>query len=118
MKLHKNTQKYFWNSSDFLPVMGTGAAGSVQNNSTWVGVPTPQYPAGNDPLVPPGALQKLLNDHITFWILRQSNLQCMNIVKYAPACMRSKFFQSVGLFVTLWAVGHQVPLSMGFSRQE
>ena len=30
----------------------------------------------------------------------------------------AKFLQSVGLFVTLWAVGRQAPLSMGFSRQE
>ena len=60
MKLHKSTQKYFWNSGGFLPVMGTGAAGSVQNDSTWVGAPTP-------------ALQKPLNDHVTFWIQRDNN---------------------------------------------
>ena len=27
-------------------------------------------------------------------------------------------FSHVQLFVTLWTVAHQVPLSMGFSRQE
>ena len=27
-------------------------------------------------------------------------------------------FSHVQLFVTLWAVAHQAPLSMGFSRQE
>ena len=27
-------------------------------------------------------------------------------------------FSHVQLFVTLWTVGHQAPLSMGFSRQE
>ena len=27
-------------------------------------------------------------------------------------------FSHVGLFVTLWTVAHQNPLSMGFSRQE
>ena len=27
-------------------------------------------------------------------------------------------FNSVWLFVTLWTVAHQAPLSMGFSRQE
>ena len=30
-----------------------------------------------------------------------------------PSC-----FSRVRLFVTLWAVAHQAPLSMGFSRQE
>ena len=28
------------------------------------------------------------------------------------------FFSRVQLFVTLWTVDHQAPLSMGFSRQE
>ena len=27
-------------------------------------------------------------------------------------------FSHVRLFVTLWTIAHQVPLSMGFSRQE
>ena len=33
------------------------------------------------------------------------------------ACMLSRFSQ-VCLFVTLWIVAHQTPLTMGFSRQE
>ena len=33
------------------------------------------------------------------------------------ACLLSHFI-SVWLFVTLWTVAHQAPLSMGFSRQE
>ena len=33
------------------------------------------------------------------------------------ACMLSHF-SCVRLFVTLWTVAHQAPLSMGFSRQE
>ena len=33
------------------------------------------------------------------------------------ACMLS-CFSCVQLFVTLWMVAHQAPLSMGFSRQE
>ena len=33
------------------------------------------------------------------------------------ACMLSHF-SCVQLFVTLWTVAHQAPLSMGFSRQE
>ena len=33
------------------------------------------------------------------------------------ACMLSRFSR-VRLFVTLWTVAHQAPLSMGFSRQE
>ena len=30
----------------------------------------------------------------------------------------AKSFSPVPLFVTLWTVAHQAPLSMGFSRQE
>ena len=35
-------------------------------------------------------------------------------------CLRAKLLQSyhIQLFVTLWTVAHQAPLSMGFSRQE
>ena len=33
------------------------------------------------------------------------------------ACMLSRF-SHIRLFVTLWTVTHQAPLSMGFSRQE
>ena len=38
-------------------------------------------------------------------------------IKYSFACMLS-YFSHVQLFVNLWTVTHQVPLSMGFSRQE
>ena len=34
------------------------------------------------------------------------------------ACVHAKLFSHVQLFVTLWSVAHQAPLSMGFSRQE
>ena len=33
------------------------------------------------------------------------------------ACVLSRF-RGVRIFVTLWTVAHQAPLSMGFSRQE
>ena len=32
--------------------------------------------------------------------------------------MRAQLFSHVQLFVTLWTVAHQAPLSMGFPRQE
>ena len=35
----------------------------------------------------------------------------------ASACMLSRF-SCVQLFVILWSVVHQAPLSIGFSRQE
>ena len=38
-------------------------------------------------------------------------------VKGRFVCMLSHF-SHVQLFVTLWTVAHQAPLSMGFSRQE
>ena len=34
-----------------------------------------------------------------------------------PSCVLSRFSR-VQLFVTLWTVAHQAPLSMGFSGQE
>ena len=34
------------------------------------------------------------------------------------ACVCAKSLQLCRLFVTLWAVAHQAPLSMGFSRQD
>ena len=34
-----------------------------------------------------------------------------------PACVLSRF-SCVGLFVTLWTVAHQAPLSMGFSGKQ
>ena len=34
-----------------------------------------------------------------------------------PACLPSHF-SCIWLFATLWTIAHQVPLSMGFSRQE
>ena len=36
---------------------------------------------------------------------------------YVSVCALSHF-SCVQLFVTLWSVAHQAPLSMGFSRQE
>ena len=33
-------------------------------------------------------------------------------------CIHAKLLSCVQLFVTLWTVAHQAPLSMGFSRQE
>ena len=34
------------------------------------------------------------------------------------SCACAKSFQTVQLFLTPWTVAHQVPLSVGFSRQE
>ena len=34
------------------------------------------------------------------------------------SCVDVDMLRCVRLFVTLWAVAHQAPLSMGFSRQE
>ena len=39
-------------------------------------------------------------------------------VIYLLVCMCAKLLQSCLLFVTIWAIAHQAPLSMGFSRQE
>ena len=35
-----------------------------------------------------------------------------------PPCVRASHFSCVRLFLTLWTVAHQVPLTMGFSKQE
>ena len=44
---------------------------------------------------------------------------CCNICcKPLSCCLHTKSFSCVWLFVMLWTVAHQAPLSMGFSRQE
>ena len=40
-----------------------------------------------------------------------------NLIIYTCTCVLS-CFNRVQLFVTLWTVAYQVPLSMGFSRQK
>ena len=50
------------------------------------------------------------------------NTRCLELSYYIDAyslcgCMPSHF-SCVWLFVTIWTVSHQAPLSMGFSRQE
>ena len=40
----------------------------------------------------------------------------LEVVKCVPRVL--SHFSHVRLFLTLWAVAHQAPLSMGFSRQE
>ena len=47
----------------------------------------------------------------TLWRLLKKKLGTM------PPCVLSHFSR-VRLFVTLWTIGHQAPLSMGFSRKE
>lgn len=96
MKLHKSIRKHFCNSCGFLLVLGFRKGGTgaptvpllhqkAQSNPAWVLPPTP-CSAGNDPHIPttPGASQRLLNDHVTFWVLKNNNLQFMSMVKYAP----------------------------------
>ena len=39
------------------------------------------------------------------------------LLRHVSACVLSHFSR-VQLFVTLWTIAHQAPLSMGFSRQE
>ena len=41
----------------------------------------------------------------------------LDISSYIYVCVLS-CFSHIRLFVTLWTVAHQAPLSMGFSRQE
>ena len=43
-----------------------------------------------------------------------SNFRSMNL----PYLLNCQLLSHVQLFVTLWTVAHQAPLSMGFSRQE
>ena len=45
------------------------------------------------------------------------HIKCCCFLGLFPVCKLSRFSR-VRLFVTLWAVAHQAPLSIGFSRQE
>ena len=51
------------------------------------------------------------------WILRASRSGIETPVEFYVSIVLSHF-SHVQLFVTLWTVAHQTPLSMGFSRQE
>ena len=53
-----------------------------------------------------------LNSAGSFWLLIMSR-HCVCVCVCVPS-----HFNCVLLFVTLWTVAHQAPLSMGFSRQE
>ena len=58
-----------------------------------------------------------------FDILRQLTLNfkvflCKYKSFHVHMCAKSCHFSRIQLFVTLWSVAHQAPLSMGFSRQE
>ena len=55
----------------------------------------------------------LMNPHLLNW--QASSLLLSHQVQY---CVMLSRFSYVQLFATLWAVVHQAPLSMGFSRQE
>ena len=55
-----------------------------------------------------------INTHIAHCIDKQISIE---ICVCLHACTLSHF-SHVRLFVTLWTVAHQAPLSMGFSRQE
>ena len=39
-------------------------------------------------------------------------------VKLKTLCVRAQLFNHVQLFATPWTLAHQIPLSMGFPRQE
>ena len=52
------------------------------------------------------------------WMSRKKIINIYQVLTLEKhACMLS-FFCHVQVFVTLWTVAHQAPLSMGFSRQE
>ena len=77
----------------------------------------------NSETVIPSALFFFFTVILTIWCLLWCHASfrtiCFSSVKYAimQACTLSQF-SDVWLFVTPWTVAHQLPLSMGFSRQE
>ena len=50
--------------------------------------------------------------HLLIWIFYKE------IIIIYSLCMCADLLSRVRLFVTLWTIAHQAPLSMGFSRQE
>ena len=69
--------------------------------------------------------------YIFYFMHTHTYSMCIDIQKYVYTCMcvcvcvcvciyiyMLSCFSHVRLFTTLWTVAHQVPLSMGFSRQE
>ena len=51
-------------------------------------------------------------------LLHQPNIYIYIYTYVSYACVCAKSLQSCLIFMTLWTVAHQAPLSIGFSRQE
>ena len=58
-----------------------------------------------------------LNPHLLHWQAVSLSQSSQRSHIYVCVCVLSSFSR-VRLFVTIWPVAHQGPLSMGFSRQE
>ena len=69
-------------------------------------------------MAPPST--QLCKPELFLWPLLQSSFLIHHQVPviYLLVCMCTKLLQSCLLFVTIWAIAHQAPLSMGFSRHE
>ena len=66
----------------------------------------------------PGIFQdQRLNPHLLHWQAVSLSQSSQRSHIYVCVCVLSSFSR-VRLFVTIWPVAHQGPLSMGFSRQE
>ena len=61
-----------------------------------------------------------MENHIWSKITLNSTGDCQPsfLSSLCKACVHAKSFTCVQVFVTLWTVAHQAPLSVGFSRQE
>ena len=62
-------------------------------------------------------VSRIADRFFTVWATREALNKWSTCLISMCACMLSRF-SGVWLFVTLWRVAHQAPLSMGFSRQE
>ena len=60
-------------------------------------------------------LKERMSEWIVKWIIERMNQWWSECIYQRK---KVKSLSCVRLFVTLWTVAHQVPLSMGFSRQE
>ena len=100
-----------------LPWPSIGAESCRCHLLTCHAISPPFHPHSHNPSPDPHSLQLISCDHLTLSLLPGVPLLIINSLMHSSMCVLSCCGR-VQLFASLWTVACQVPLSMGFSRQE
>ena len=100
-----------------LPWPSIGAKSCRCHLLTCHAISPPFHPHSHNPSPDPRSLQLISCNHLTLSLLSGFSLLIINSLVHSSVCVLS-CCNHVQLFATLWTVACQVPLSMGFFRQE